>query len=332
MCIFPENDLPLSSHRYLFAQDPLEAEKYLAKDIERRQFFAARKTDSSAIYGNRFDLGAVQIYCLQFDAPLQVRSEQLKSVNMIFPLSGRLSTIKERSSITMTPGCARIDSPGDILDLEWLTHCQFVVVRIPEETLYSYCRRLYDCDAAKGVSFEKLMSTQAGPGTSVNNILHTILKEADTPESLLNQGRLTQSFEETLVMSVLQAQPHSLSQLQQQRACKPRPAYIKRAVEYIQENAAEDITLSILAETSGVSVRSLQAGFSRIYGVGPKTYIKHVKLHKTREDLIAADPSVINVVDVAVKWGFYNACNFSVNYRKLFGEAPSETLRAVKGI
>jgi AraC-like DNA-binding protein len=44
------------------------------------------------------------------------------------------------------------------------------------------------------------------------------------------------------------------------------------------------------------------------------------------EDLIDA-PAGATVSDVAARWGFYQFGRFAAQYRQLFGETPSATLR-----
>ena len=46
---------------------------------------------------------------------------------------------------------------------------------------------------------------------------------------------------------------------------------------------------------------------------------------RARADLLDASP-VETVNDIAWRWGFRNMGRFSVEYRRLFGERPSETM------
>ena len=109
-----------------------------------------------------------------------------------------------------------------------------------------------------------------------------------------------------------------------------RPRHISRAVDYVMANTRNEIKLSDLVGASGIGARSLQTGFNRIYGVGPMAFIRRVKLGKTREQLLHADPATTKVSDVAAHWGFFHASNFSVCYSKEFGELPSATLQRIE--
>ena len=55
-------------------------------------------------------------------------------------------------------------------------------------------------------------------------------------------------------------------------------------------------------------------------------YMRTARYQKVREALSRAEPEE-SVGDIAAKWGFSHMGRFSVEYRRRFGETPSETLR-----
>ena len=58
-------------------------------------------------------------------------------------------------------------------------------------------------------------------------------------------------------------------------------------------------------------------------------------LHRMRtvhRRLRDADPHLTRVTDIAVQHGFYELGHFSVKYRQIFGESPSETLRGRRSV
>ncbi|WP_460359141.1 helix-turn-helix domain-containing protein [Mycobacterium sp. ZZG] len=56
----------------------------------------------------------------------------------------------------------------------------------------------------------------------------------------------------------------------------------------------------------------------------------HVRrqLHHVRAELIAHSPPSVTVTMVAGRWGFLHLGRFAIQYRQLFGESPSQTLRS----
>jgi len=49
-------------------------------------------------------------------------------------------------------------------------------------------------------------------------------------------------------------------------------------------------------------------------------------MNGVRRDLQRADPSE-KIADVANRWGFWHMGQFAADYRRQFGELPSETLK-----
>jgi transcriptional regulator GlxA family with amidase domain len=52
-------------------------------------------------------------------------------------------------------------------------------------------------------------------------------------------------------------------------------------------------------------------------------YLRDARFERVREALLRAQDQ--SVTQVAMRWGFYHLGRFAVDYRKRFGEMPSET-------
>ena len=104
----------------------------------------------------------------------------------------------------------------------------------------------------------------------------------------------------------------------------------RRAIEqtdrYIHAHPDEPPTVKILCEVTGISKRTLEYAFGNYLGVSPKAYINAVRLNQVRKHLCAAKPGSILVSEAANIWGFWHMGQFAADYRKLFGEKPSDTL------
>ncbi|GAA0257617.1 AraC family transcriptional regulator [Cryptosporangium japonicum] len=106
------------------------------------------------------------------------------------------------------------------------------------------------------------------------------------------------------------------------------PSVVRRAVEFIEEHAAEPVTLEAIAAAAGVGTRSLQAAFARHLDTTPLGQLYRVRLGRVREELQNAQPGDgSTVADVARRWGFADRGRFAAAYRSAFGELPSQTLR-----
>lgn len=107
------------------------------------------------------------------------------------------------------------------------------------------------------------------------------------------------------------------------------PAALRRAVEYIEAHAGEDVTLDEIARAARVGPRALQLAFNRHRGGSPMAYLRQVRLRRAHRDLEAADPTRGDTVAaIAAQWGFANPGRFATMYRESYGISPSHTLRS----
>lgn len=102
---------------------------------------------------------------------------------------------------------------------------------------------------------------------------------------------------------------------------------VKEAQRWLHANPTAPITLADLCREVHASRRTLLQGFQDHLGMGPMAYLKILRLHGMRRWLLRAEPGELQIGAVAETWGFLNAGHFAADYRRLFGEAPRDTLR-----
>lgn len=99
-------------------------------------------------------------------------------------------------------------------------------------------------------------------------------------------------------------------------------------MEELEEREGEHVSVAHLAAAAEVFQRTLRTGFNEYYGVGPVRYLKLRKLHQVRSALRAAELDEVSVASVLLEHGIWELGRFAARYRQLFGELPSEALRA----
>lgn len=105
------------------------------------------------------------------------------------------------------------------------------------------------------------------------------------------------------------------------------PRVLRRASDYIDENLAEPISVTQIAEAARISVRTLQYGFRNHFGDSPHSYVRERRLRQIHAELRRSDPASTTVVAVARRWGIGHSGRFTADYHARFGEYPSDTLR-----
>jgi AraC family ethanolamine operon transcriptional activator len=103
---------------------------------------------------------------------------------------------------------------------------------------------------------------------------------------------------------------------------------VERAEAYIRAHYGTSVAVAQLCRIAGVSERALRRAFRRILGSSPKQYMLVQRLQAVRRALTEKSGAPITVTEAAIGCGFFELGRFAAAYRKVYGEAPSDTLRA----
>jgi AraC-like DNA-binding protein len=101
---------------------------------------------------------------------------------------------------------------------------------------------------------------------------------------------------------------------------------VHRALERIQAHDktihVEDLCLAI-----GATSRSLRRAFHTFFGLGPSNFLKLQQLNRIRRELLAQSEPGMTITSVLASHNVMEFGRFAGEYRTLFGELPSQTLR-----
>jgi AraC family ethanolamine operon transcriptional activator len=154
----------------------------------------------------------------------------------------------------------------------------------------------------------------------------------DGPAAAVPNAAQLDTLEEALMSNLLDLLDHSVvdPELRHSHARRRRVVDEARALALAQPDHA--VTVPELCERLHVSRRTLQYCFEDELGLSPMAYLRAVRLNGVRRQLrdVArqrATGGMNGVQDVAAHWGFWHMSQFAADYRKLFAEAPSQTLR-----
>lgn len=105
-----------------------------------------------------------------------------------------------------------------------------------------------------------------------------------------------------------------------------RAMAISRALDYMEECPVRDRNLGEMSEYTQVSQRTLEYAFKERFQMTPKSFMLASRLNRAKKALLNSDPKDGKVHELAKQSGFRHMSQFSTDYRKMFGELPSQTL------
>ena len=107
----------------------------------------------------------------------------------------------------------------------------------------------------------------------------------------------------------------------------PYPKFA-RVIDYIHDNLSNVTSVQQICESTQVPERTVRRLISKKYSLSPKNYLTKLRLNEVRKGL-KKDSDYANVFQIASEYNFWHMGQFSRDYKNLFGELPSDTLKSV---
>ena len=104
------------------------------------------------------------------------------------------------------------------------------------------------------------------------------------------------------------------------------PRGVRRALDAMRANLGRDWNVGDLATAAGVSSRTLQRQFKMFLGKAPGAALRDIRFDGARRELLQSSTDA-KVMDIALRCGFAHCGRFSIEYRRRYGETPSQTLK-----
>lgn len=113
------------------------------------------------------------------------------------------------------------------------------------------------------------------------------------------------------------------------RRADSRLRVVRRALEFMRANLANDVGVPDICAAACASRRTLQYCFEEFLHTTPQAHLRALRLNEARRALkLRADQPI---TEVATLLGFSSASHFTRHYKLMFDELPSETLRVNGG-
>lgn len=314
--------------------------------LANRPLFHSREVDETraflAPFGLRFDaigsqaaldarfngefLPGIYIGYVQFGAAALVRVDPEAPYAIELPLRGRVET-------TSRDGMFDCDARrGLVLSAtrEYAMHSEVGATRLNivlgRDALAQQLTALLGSAPDAPLEFTPTLDLRQGHGRSLMRLARFAVAELGRPDAILWDSSTARSFREFVTTALLLHQPHNYSERLRRLDRPVTPRDVKRAIDYIEANLDAAIGLPEIVAASGVPGRTLIQHFHDFKGTSPVRYLRTARYERVRKALRQAEAEE-SVSEIAVQWGFTHMGRFSVEYRRRFGESPSETLR-----
>lgn len=157
---------------------------------------------------------------------------------------------------------------------------------------------------------------------SLQYVFHAL---AQTP-SIMIDATAREQLQDSLLLECLNLLPQDFD-CSELKTIEARRKVVARTCSFISSHCAEPLSLLQLCSRVGASERKLNYCFQDVLGMSPGRYLRAARLNGVRRELRNAGDSDLCVQDIAAHWSFWHLSQFSTDYKRQFGELPSETLR-----
>ncbi|MCC7218147.1 MAG: helix-turn-helix domain-containing protein [Burkholderiales bacterium] len=216
---------------------------------------------------------------------------------------------------------------GDELDFYTPRGFEIFGLVVDERALEAHARQVEHRDLSSAVAGKGVFKPGPERLGAFRRLLSSAMQSLDVNPIALQyrqtQRVLAQSMLGAAVMVVAGEEPGARCAA----ACAGRGNVVDAAKAFMRSRIAEPITVADLCRELGVSRRTLQYCFQEVLGINPVAFLRAMRLNGVRRDLKAAACPADTVQDVAARWGFWHLGHFVTDYKRMFGELPSETRR-----
>jgi AraC family transcriptional regulator, ethanolamine operon transcriptional activator len=201
-------------------------------------------------------------------------------------------------------------------------------VVIDEAELRTYAREVERIDFSDEMLSRQILHIGTRRKTGLCEGLSVFLQSAQAGSQPLSTVASGNAQSCVLAMLFDLAGSWHTDDLPENRSKSDRYWIVMQARDYILANRHRPVAVPELCRQFHVSRRTLQYCFKETLGMTPMSYLRAIRLNGVRRDLSSPQPRLARTVqDVASDWGFWHLSQFAMDYRKLFGKRPSESLR-----
>ena len=215
---------------------------------------------------------------------------------------------------------------GGVLDSVSLPGFDVFVPSLPEQLLDERARRLGLPPVERIVGGSEVMRCDPDAVDRLRSWLRSVMTELVEQPGLLEDSRTSEEIAWAIAGNLLTTLATG-GDTPVQPSLSSRLRVSESSLDYIACHPGRVLRVREVADAVGVSERTLRRAFQERFGVSTKEYLKARQLRAARRELVRQDPDGTQVREVALRWGFWHSSQFAQDYRRAFGELPSDTLR-----
>lgn len=320
---------PLDKCRVFHSRDVDETRDRVARLYCDHRLTPAAETNRLDAWQNAVPLRQSSLATMGYGAEVRIEPGKLRDFYLLMLPYAGTATVEAGGRIVRTSSSVgAILSPDDVVSMHWSPDCAKFMLRIEREALERQVALLLGHPLKQPLNF-RLAIPRDRLGEQWWRLTETLVGLIECQDMAHPQRLAIEQLEQALLLGLIEGQEHNYREGVRDRDRSIAPRHVRLVEQYIEEHAADPITIEQLVAVGGVSGRALFEGFRRFRNTSPMAHLRACRMRRVREALLhpGADTTVSRL---AQDWGFCELGRFAGQYRKTYGETPSETLRRAR--
>lgn len=320
-------NIPLEEYEILHSRDLDEVRERVAS------FYCPHSLNLKSARGrldtryHRVSFGYMSFNYLSYGADVSVVPGEFKDFYMVeIPLSGSACINYGKNSVRSEASTGAVVSSIQPVSSEWSSDAKRLMVQIDRNFMERYAISILGHPLKSPLDFKLELDLSSGIGCGLQSYVEHITRQINEDNYFNEYHLVRRQVVRTILTMLLNGQTNNYSEEIKAVEMPGAPKQIQRAYDYIMTHYDKDISIDDIINVSGVSARSLFAGFKRYKGVSPMMALKTRRLQAVYDDLKLLGAGE-TITQIAYKWGFSHMGNFAKDYKMMFGELPSETIQ-----
>jgi AraC-like DNA-binding protein len=238
-----------------------------------------------------------------------------------FPVHGNAKHRNNGVVVPESPNSGAVGEPGS-LNLSFGPNFALFAVFLNQTSVSDVLSALIGAPASRNLKLNRNHERPEAP--MIRGLVRLLIAELDREDRDVSPLLLTE-IQQSILVAYLTGVDHNYSDVLNEPNKTISSWQVSRAEEYIEANWRGPISIAALAIVANVSARSLFQNFKQTRGYSPMTFLKQLRLRHANT-MLAKPELETSVTRVSLECGFGNLGHFSTDYKKVFGEQPSETL------
>lgn len=278
-------------------------------------------------------LGDVSVVGLKWGGRVRVRTDDAprNCYTIILTTSGFAEFYENGDLIRLSPDRPAVLHPERQVVLDSTAGYEVIILRIKEERIQRSWTAMTGWSLQGVLSFESNAPVDDSVMESWALLLKLAASIAKMPVGSGARRFSEEALADSMAALLLTRHRHTMSRwLHETTTPVGSPSLVKRAEAFLMEHLHAPLDIAAVCSACGVSRRTLFDAFRRERQMGPATWLREQRLQAARSALRDPENSELRVQDIAAKYCFAHAGDFSLTYRRRFGESPSDTHRSAR--